>query len=154
MLTINQLPQKGLLGPLLYEVRDANGALVATINGSRSLIEIGGKTYTVGHKGFLGPERTLKDGDTALLSAKQKPFFNHYTLMHNGRTMDFKATNMLATRFGLFENGNETGSVSAGPGLHRMKGITAELPAELPPEEQAFFIYLAIFCWISQQSSS
>lgn len=154
MLTIHQLPQKGLLGPLLYEARDTNGALVATINGSRSLIEIDGKNYTVAHKGFLGPERTLKDGDTALLSAKQKPFFNHYTLTHNGRAMDFKATNLLATRFGLFENGNEIGSVTAGSGLHRMKGIAVELPAELPLEVQAFLAYLAIFCWISQQSST
>ena len=92
----------------------------------------------------------MKSGDSIVATAKQKPLFNNFKLAHGGREWTYKATGLLATRFGLFEGDKETGSVAAGPVLHRMQGIEADLPPELPLEVRMFLIRLAIHVWSQQ----
>lgn len=149
MLEAGQLKRKGLTGDLICEVTDG-GTVAGTINDTRSTMELGGRSFTFQRKGVLRPEFQLKSGDSLIATARQKPLFNHFKLAHAGKEWTYKATNILAMRFGLFEGDRETGSVAAGPLLHRMQGIEADLPEELPLEVRMFLISLAIHVWSQQ----
>ena len=151
MLKASRMARKGLTADYIYEVADGETA-VGTINDTRSSMELGGRGYTVFRKGILGPEYQLKCGDTIVATATQKPMFNHYTLAHDGREWTFKAIGLLATKFGLYQGEDQIGTVASGPWLNRGKGITADLPEELPLELRMFLLLLAINSW-SQQAS-
>ena|ERR1700677_4598592 len=146
MLKAGKLPRKGLTADYLYEVADGDTA-IATINETRSTFDLAGQSYAVLRKGAIGPEFQLTLGEAILATARQKPLFNHFTLVHGGTEWTFKAIGMLATKFGLYDGDKQNGTVASGPWLNRMKGITADLPADLPREIQVFLILLAIHIW-------
>jgi hypothetical protein len=66
-------------------------------------------------------------------------------LLHGSwrREWTFKAMDLLATKFGLFEGGAQIGSVYAGPWVNRVQDVRAELPEKMPREVQMFL--LAVF---------
>jgi hypothetical protein len=142
MLTASR-SSSGFRQDTLFEVT-ASGAVIGSINDTRSTFELGNESFRINRSGILGPDYHLNSADRMIASAGRKPFLNHYTLTFNGKAWTFKATGMLATKFGLFENDTQTGTVSSGSWLNRVKGITADLPDDLPREVQMFLLSLFI----------
>ncbi len=122
----------------------ANGKPVGIIDDGHSTFEIRGEKFVVTRVGFFEVKLTLKRGDTEILTVDQTPLRNRYSLTHGGKELIYKATNMLASKFGLFEGGKQTDSVFPGPWPNRMNGITADLPADLPLEIQMFLLQIFI----------
>ncbi|MGA3185648.1 MAG: hypothetical protein ABSF22_00930 [Bryobacteraceae bacterium] len=120
------------------------GAPIGTINDTRSTFELNSQSFGITRSGFLAPQRHLKFGDTLIVTASRKPFLNHYTFPFGGKEWTFKAMVLLATKFGLFENETQRGTISAGPVIKRLSGITAELPDELPHDVQMFLLSIFI----------
>jgi hypothetical protein len=127
----------------IFEVT-ASGAPVAIINDTRSTFQLDDRSFSVRGVGILRTTVELKHAETVIATLRHKPFFNHYTLEFGGRTWTFKATTMLANRFGLFENETQAGTVSSGAYFSRLKDITADLPEELPREIQLFLLSIFI----------
>lgn len=142
MLTASKLPG-GFGKDIRFEVA-ASGSAIGIINDTRMTIELDGRSFSVTRHGFVGPIRELKSGETSIATTTQKPFVNNYTLSFGGKEWTFKATNWSATKFGLFDNGKQTGAISSGSFLSRLKNITADLPDELPREVQVFLLALFI----------
>jgi hypothetical protein len=143
MLTANRLSGPGFGRDALFEVT-ASGAAIGTINDTRSTFQLGERSFRSRHSGFLGPTFQLQSGDTTIATARQKPFLNNYVVTCGGREWTFRATVLVATKFGLFENETQTGTISSGPVLHRTRDITADLPDDLPREVQMFLLLLFI----------
>jgi hypothetical protein len=146
MLKATKLPRKGIFGNTTYEVMD-EGAVVGTINETKSTMELGGRPFTMERKGIIGPEFLLKSSDAIVATAKQKPLFNSFTLTHGGKEWIYKAAGLTGSKFALFEGENETGTVGSPSMFNFGKETIAELPAELPLEVRAFLILLALHMW-------
>jgi hypothetical protein len=143
MLTANRISSRGFRKDACFEVTAA-GSPVGTINDTRSTFELDGRSFTITRSGFLAPQLFLKSGETLIATASQKSFRNHYTVTAGGKEWTFKATVLLATTFGLFENEIQTGTVSSGPWISRLKDITADLPEALPRPVQMFLVAVLI----------
>ena len=150
MLVANQIA-KGLGKDVQFEVT-VGGAPIGTINGTRRWFEVANQRYQISRSGFLSPKKELKRGDTLIATASQKMFRNSYSMPFGGTEWTFKATVLLATTFGLFENETQVGTVTSGPHLNRFKDVVADLPDVLPREIQMFL--LAIFIDVLNQPSS
>jgi len=148
MLIAKALPQ-GFGKDIQYEV-SASGVPIGTINDTRSTFELDGQSFSIARQGFLGPTYQLKSGDNLIATASGKPFVNTYTLVFGGKEWTFKATTWTASKFGLFENETQTGTVSYGSFLI-VGSITADLPDELPREVQLFL--LSLFVGTSRSSN-
>jgi hypothetical protein len=127
----------------LFEVT-ASGSVIGTINDNRSTFELGKQSFSINRSGFIAPRLSLKSGETLIAAAVQKPFRNYHTVAFGGKEWTFKAIELLANKFGLFENETQKGTVSSGPWVSRLKDITADLPDELPPEIQMFLLSIFI----------
>jgi hypothetical protein len=143
MLTANRISARGFGKDACFEVTAA-GSPVGTINDTRSTFELDGQSFDITRSGFLAPQLFLKFGETLIATASQKPFRNHYTVTAAGKEWTFKATVLLATTFGLFENETQTGTVSSGSWTSRLKDITADLPDALPRPVQMFLLAILI----------
>lgn len=143
MLTANHISGQGSRKDVRFEVVFA-GAVIGTINDTRRTFDLGNQSFTITSTGVLGPKLELKCGDRVVATASQKPLVNNYTVSFGGKEWTFKATNMLASKFGLFDNDQQIGTVSSGSFFSRLKGITAELPDELPQEVQILLISILI----------
>ena len=150
MLVANQIA-KGFGKDVQFEVT-ASGAPIGTINDTRRWFELDNQRYQIFRSGFLSPKKELKRGDTLIATASQKMFRNSYIVLFGGKERTFKATVLVATTFGLFENETQVGTVTSGSHLKRFKDLTADLPDELPREIQMFL--LAIFIDALNQPSS
>jgi hypothetical protein len=150
VLVANQIA-KGFGTDIQFEVT-ASGAAIGTINGTRRWFELDNQRYQIFSSGFLSPKKELKRGDTLIATASQKMFRNSYTIPFGSTEWTFKATVLLATTFGLFENETQVGTVTCGPHSSRLKDVTADLPDKLPREIQMFL--LAIFIDVLTQPSS
>ena len=133
----------GFRKDIRFEVT-ASGSPIAIINQTRSTLELDGRTFNITTSGFAGPTHQLKSGDILIATASGKPFLNNYTLAFGGKEWTFKAANLMASKFGLFENETRTGTIASGSYFSRLKNITAELPDELPCEVQLFLLSLFI----------
>ena len=140
MLTARPLP-RGFGKDVRYEV---TGSATAVINQSKSTIELDGRILTIARTGILGPTLHLKSGDQLVATLTGKAFVNTYTLDLGGRQWIFKATNLTARKFGLFENEKQTGTFSSGSFFSGNKDISADLPDELPREAQLFLLSVFI----------
>ena len=150
MLVANRIA-KGLGKDFQFEVT-FSGSPIGTINNTRRWFELDNQRYQICCSGFLSPKKELKRGDTLIATASQKMFRNSYAISFGGTQWTFKATVLLATTFGLFQNETQVGAVTSGPHLNRLKDVTADLPDELPREIQMFL--LAIFIDVLSQPSS
>ena len=103
-------------------------------------IELRGRSFSLDHKGNFGLEFRLKSSEKIIATASQKPFFDNYKLVHDGKEWTFKAVGILARKFGLFRGDTEIGSTTSGPFANLLKEITVDLPDELPPEVQPLLI--------------
>jgi hypothetical protein len=115
----------------------ADGNPIATLNNTRSTFELRDRPYNVA-------EGQLKSGDSVIASSRQKPFFNHHTVTFAGREWIFKATNFTASKFGLFEEETQIGSLSPGGYFSRLKGIQVDLPDHVPEELRLFLLSLYV----------
>ncbi len=141
MLTANRL--KAGFGKLHFGVT-ANGEPVGTIDDGSSTFDVQGEKFFVARNGVFEITVTLKSGEKEILTAIRQPLRNYYKLTIGGKDMTYKATNMAATKFGLFEGERQTGTVSSGTWPNRTTGITADLPEELPREVQMFLLRIYI----------
>jgi hypothetical protein len=143
MLIANKIADKGFRKDLCFEVAMA-GAVVGILNGTRSTFELENKPFSIGASGVIQRELHLKSGSTVIATAIQKPLRNNYTVTAGGKEWVFKATNMVATEFGLFENEIRVGTISAGSFFNRLKDIKADLPDQMPREVQMFLLAMFI----------
>jgi hypothetical protein len=141
MLIANKIAKGGLWRDTFFEVT-ASGSPIATINDTKSTFELDRQSFAIAST-RLGKVH-LKCGDTLIATAVQKPLRNHYTLSLGGKEWTFKATVLLATKFGVFENETQKGAIAAGPWFNRVKDITADLPDELPRPIQMFLLSIFI----------
>lgn len=142
MLTANKISTRGFRKAVQFEVK-ALDSPVGIINDTDSTFHLDNQHYNLVRSGVLAPKFELKCGETVIATAQSEPFRNYYRLTLGGTELTFKATNLLATEFGLFENETQTGKLLSGPWINRLKNITADLPEEVPQEIQLFL--LAIF---------
>jgi hypothetical protein len=143
MLKANKISDQRLRQDNRFEVT-ASGTVIGTINDRDATFELNQQTFSITRSGLFAPQLSLKSEDSLIAIANQKAFRNYYTLVFGGKEWTFKAMVLLATKFGLFENENQKGSVSAGPYLNRLREITADLPEELPREIQMVLLLLFI----------
>jgi hypothetical protein len=148
MLKASRNPRVGLLGDFTYQVTsaDSGGDEIATINETKMTIDLGERSFSVNRKGVLGPEFELKSGEKIIASASQKPFFNQYKLVHDGKEWRFKALGLLALKFGLFRGDTQIGTIAT-RWVNRLKDIRVDLPDELPSEVQVFLLLLLVRHW-------
>jgi hypothetical protein len=91
MLKASRNPRAGLRADSTYQVTDPDsGHEIAMINETRLSIDLGQHSFSVYRKGFPRPEYQLKSGDTIVATASQKPFFNHYELVRDGKEWTFR----------------------------------------------------------------
>ena len=147
MLVASQI-EKGSGKDAQFEVT-ASDAPIGIINDTRRWFETDNQRYQIVRSGFLSPKKELKRGDTLIAIASQQMFRNSYTVPFGGKEFTSKATVLLATTFGLFENGTQVGTLTSGSHLNRFKDLRADLPDELPREIQMFL--LAIFIDVLNQ---
>lgn len=86
-----------------------------------------------------------KDG-TLIASAQSQGFWRRYFNVQAGaKSYILKPASWFGRRFALMENGTELGRIGV---TNAFSGRSrAELPGELPPELQAFLIWLVISTW-------
>ncbi len=138
-----KIPGLGFGKDARFEVT-AGGPAIGIINDTRSTFQLDNRSFSIARSGFVAPRLSLKSGDAVIATTKQKPFRNYHTLSFGGKEWTFKALDLLANRFGLFENETQTGTISPGPLLSRLEDITADLPDELPREVQMFLLSIFI----------
>jgi hypothetical protein len=143
MLRANKIASAGFARHDRFEVIDSDAA-IGTIDATDSTFALGDRKFSITRSGLFAPQLRLKLGEALFATASQKPFRNHYTLGFNGREWTFKAIDLLAAKFGLFEQEVQKGSVSGGPYTNRLKDITADLPDEVPQEIQMFLLALFV----------
>jgi hypothetical protein len=148
VLKANKISGRGFGKDALFEVTlagsDTGTIVIGTINDTRSRFELGDRSFQITRSGFLAPRLALKCADAVIATASQKALRNYYTVVAGGgREWTFRAMDLLATKFGLFEGEAQIGAVCAGPWMNRVQDITAELPEKMPREVQMFL--LAVF---------
>ena len=146
MLKADLLKKTGLFADPLFEI-SKDGTPIATLNEKKLTFDHDGKHYTVSGHGVLTPEYKLNSGETAVATATQAALGNRYAVNYEGREWTLKAEGLLAQKYGLFQNDTEVGTISAGGFLSRFKGITVDLPDELPHCVQIFLLLLLISKW-------
>jgi len=130
-----------------------NETPLTTLVEDKMAFELGGKTFTITRKGFFGPVTELWLDKTLVASAKQAVLVNSYAVTQAGYAWQFKAINLMGTKFGLFREEQQVGTIS------RVKiGLDVDsiidLPDELPTEVQVFLMWIVLWKWISDATSS
>jgi len=143
MLNARKIDSRGFGKECCFEVSVA-GTVVGIVNDTKLTFEVDNRSFSIASSKVVGRQYELKAGDTVVASAKQKPLFNYYNVDFAGKQWTFKATNLLATEFGFFENETQTGTLSAGSFFNRLKDIKADLPDHVPREIQMFLLCLFI----------
>jgi hypothetical protein len=146
MLISNKMKSQGFRGDVTFEVL-SSGSPIATLNESKLTFDVGGTSYVVARQKGAFPVFELKSGDIILATAAQTPLFNKYALVYDGREWLFKAVGMLANKYGLFQNDRQLGTISAGGFLNKLKGISIDLPDDLPQCIQLFLLLIALRAW-------
>jgi hypothetical protein len=126
--------------------------LTTLVDGKMSF-ELGGRTFTITRKGFFGPVTELWLDKTLVASAKQAVLVNSHAVTHGGHAWQLKAINLLATKFGLLRGEEQVGNISP---VHLGGSVEAivDLPDELPAEVQVFLMWIVLWKWISDATTS
>jgi hypothetical protein len=124
-----------------------DGKPLAVLNHARLGFNIDGQAYTVRRSGFLGPLYELQRDGLTLLSARQAPFTNRYTVSVGERVWMLKAMGITNRRFGLFDGVTQVGGISPASRIRYTSDITIDLPEVLPLEGQVFLMWLLLWKW-------
>jgi hypothetical protein len=131
----------------------ANETPLTTLVDGKMSFELGGRTFTVTRKGFFGPVTELWLDKTLVASAKQAVLVNSYAMTEAGHEWQFKAINLTGTKFGLFREEKQVGSISRVQLGLNVDSII-DLPDELPTEVQVFLMWIVLWKWSGDANSS
>lgn len=132
-----------------------DGTPIAVLNHATLGFTLNGQTYTVRRAGVFAPVCELLRDNVALVSARQAPFVNRYTVTSAGRVWTLKAEEMLARRFGLFDGDARVGGITPSSRFNYTRDVSIDLPDELPLEAQVFLMWLMwLVLWSWGDSSS
>jgi hypothetical protein len=124
-----------------------DGTPIAVLDHARLGFTLNGQSYTIRRAGVFAPLYELLRDNVALVSARQVPFVNRYTVTSAGRTWTLKAEEMLAKRFGLFDGDARVGGITPSSRFNYTRDISIDLPDELPLEAQVFLMWLLLWNW-------
>jgi hypothetical protein len=124
-----------------------DGTPIAVLDHARLGFTLNGQAYTIRRAGLFGSVYELSRNNVALVSARQAPFVNRYTVTSAGRTWTLKAEEMLAKRFGLFDGDARVGGITPSSRFNTTRDISIDLPDELPLEAQVFLMWLLLWKW-------
>jgi hypothetical protein len=124
-----------------------DGTPIAVLDHARLGFTLNGEAYTIRRAGVFAPLYELLRDGVALVSARQVPFVNRYTVSSAGREWRLKAEEMLARRFGLFDGDTRVGGITPSSRINYTRDIRIDLPDELPLEAQVFLMWLLLWNW-------
>jgi hypothetical protein len=124
-----------------------DGTPIAVLDHARLGFTLNGQTYTIRRAGVFAPLYELLRDNVALVSARQTPFVNRYTVTSAGREWRLKAEEMLARRFGLFDGDARVGGITPSSRFNYTRDISIDLPDELPLEAGVFLMWLLLWKW-------
>jgi hypothetical protein len=124
-----------------------DGTPIAMLNHAKLGFALGGQAYTVRRKGVFGPVYELMRDNELVVSARQAPFVNRYTIAAAGRVWTLKAEEILAKRFGLFDGDARVGGITPSSRFNYTRDISIDLPDALPLEAQVFLMWLLLWKW-------
>ena len=124
-----------------------DGTPVAVLDHARLGFTLNGESYTIRRAGVFAPVYELFRDNIALVSARQVPFVNRYTVTSAGRMWTLKAEEMLAKRFGLFDGDARVGGITPSSRFNYTRDVSVDLPDELPLEAQVFLMWLLLWNW-------
>jgi hypothetical protein len=124
-----------------------DGTPIAVLDYARPEFTLSGRTYTIRRAGLFAPLYELLRDNAALVSARQVPFVNRYTVTSAGRMWKLKAEEILARRFGLFDGDTRVGGITPSSRINYTRDISIDLPDELPQEAQVFLMWLLLSNW-------
>ena len=124
-----------------------DGTPIGVLDHARLGFTLNGQTYTIRRAGVFAPVYELLRDNVALVSARQAPFVNRYTVTSAGRMWRLKAEEMLARRFGLFDGDARVGGITPSSRFNDTRDISIDLPDELPLEAQVFLMWLLLWNW-------
>jgi hypothetical protein len=124
-----------------------DGTPIAVLDHARLGFTLNGEAYTIRRAGVFAPLYELLRDGVALVSARQVPFVNRYTVSSAGREWRLKAEEMLARRFGLFDGDARVGGITPSSRFNYTRDIRVDLPDELPLEAQVFLMWLLLWNW-------
>jgi hypothetical protein len=125
----------------------SDGAVIAVLDHAKLGFTLKGEAYTVRRAGVLAPVYELLHDNQPLVSARQAPFVNRYTVTRGGRVWTLKAEELLAKRFGLFDGDVRVGGITPSSRFNYTSDITIDLPDEMPLEVQVFLVWLLLWKW-------
>jgi hypothetical protein len=124
-----------------------DGTPIAVLDHATLGFTLNGEAYTIRRAGVFAPLHELLRDGVALVSARQVPFVNRYTVSSAGREWRLKAEEMLARRFGLFDGDARVGGITPSSRFNYTRDIRIDLPDELPLEAQVFLMWLLLWNW-------
>jgi hypothetical protein len=124
-----------------------DGTSIAVLDHARLGFTLNGQIYTIRRAGVFGPVYELLCDHVALVSARQAPFVNRYTVTSAGRSWTLKAEEILARRFGLFDGDARVGGITPSSRFNYTRDISIDLPDALPLEAQVFLMWLLLWKW-------
>lgn len=124
-----------------------DGTPIGVLDHAKLGFTLDGQTYTVRRRGAFAPIYELLRDNDLLVSVRQAPFVNRYTVTCAGREWKLKAEDMSATRFGLFDGDARVGGITPASRLHYTSDVTIDLPGELPLEAQVFLMWALLWKW-------
>ncbi|HME21224.1 MAG TPA: hypothetical protein VKI44_07705 [Acetobacteraceae bacterium] len=134
----------GSVGALQLSI---DGRPIGVLDHAKLGFTLNGQTYTVRRKGGLAPVYELLRDNEPLLSIRQTPFLNRYTVTTADRKWTLKAEEMFAKRFGLFDGNARVGGIAPSSRFNYTRDITIDLPDVLPLEAQVFLMWLLLWKW-------
>jgi hypothetical protein len=129
-----------------------DGTPIAVLDHARLGFTLNGQTYTIRRAGVFAPLYELLRDNVALVSARQTPFVNRYTVTSAGREWRLKAEEILARRFGLFDGDARVGGITPSSRFNYTRDISIDLPDELPLEAGVFLMWLLLWKWADSSS--
>jgi hypothetical protein len=124
-----------------------DGTPIAVLYHARLGFTLNGEAYTIRRAGVFAPLYELLRDGVALISARQVPFVNRYTVSSAGGEWRLKAEEMLARRFGLFDGDARVGGITPSSRFNYTRDIRIDLPDELPLEARVFLMWLLLWNW-------
>jgi len=124
-----------------------DGTPIAVLDHRKLGFTLNGQACIVRRTGVIAPVYELLRDSEPLISVRQAPFVNRYTVTCGGRMWTLKAEEMLAKRFGLFDGDARVGGIAPSSRFNYTKDVTIDLPDELPLEAQVFLMWLVLWKW-------
>jgi hypothetical protein len=134
-----------------------DGAVLAEVDqawfGEWAEVTIGGQAYAVSRESILQGTFSLRCGDQVLARAQKAGVFSRaFAVDLPDRGLELKALSVWGRRFGLFEDGQQLGSIGPTAWLGRRAEI--DLPGDIPLPVQVFLFWLVVVLWRRAASSS